>query len=145
MMSMSATETVRAALNATANGDVDAIRNLYSADCRGWIAGDEITSNEELIEDAKERRGALSEIRVEAEPAELPDGTVAVEWHLTARHTGPLLLDGEHAIEATGRPLDLRGAMFAEVREGRITSFRQYWDQADLLEQLGLLTDEDTA
>ncbi|GAA3470628.1 ester cyclase [Nonomuraea roseola] len=74
-----------------------------------------------------------------ASPVELPDGTVVAEWRLTARHTGSLKLDDDVVIPATGRSLDLRGALFARVDQGRISEFRQYWDEADLFEQLGLL------
>lgn len=142
---MSAAETVRAALAATAAGDAAAVQELYAPDVTGWVAGAEIRDRQELLDEVSGRDGALSDIRVETDPVDMPGGGVAAEWRLTARHTSPLRLGDELTVEATGRRVELRGAMFAEVAGGRITAFRQYWDTADLLEQLGLLDEEPAA
>lgn len=136
---MSPTETVLDALVATAAGDMERIEALYAPDCRGWSAGRDIASREELLADAGDRATGLSDVRVEASPMELPDGTVVAEWRLTARHTGELNLGDDVVVPPSGRTLDMRGAMFAELRGDRITAFRLYWDEADLLDQLGLL------
>lgn len=139
---MSAADLVRRALEATASGDADAIRSLYADDLDGWSAGEPIRTRDELVAEAASRGTALSDVRVRADPAELPDGRVAVEWRLEARHTGTLRLTDDFEVPPTGRSIDLRGALFAEVRDDRIVAFRQYWDQADLLEQLGLLEED---
>lgn len=138
-MTMTSTQIVLDALNATARGDIQRITELYAPDCTGWTAGQTIGSREELLAEADGRGHALTDITMEASPIELPDGSVVAEWRMTARHTGPLALDDGAALPATGRPLDLRGAIFAEVEDGQIQNFRQYWDESDLLEQLGLL------
>lgn len=135
---MSAADLVLRALRASATGDADAIRALYADHVDGWSAGEPIRTRDELATEVRSRATALSDVRLETDPAELPDGRVVAEWRLTARHTGTLSL-GDIDVPATGRPLDLRGAMFAEVHDNRITAFRQYWDTADLLEQLGML------
>lgn len=137
------TETVLAALRATTSGDTARITELYAPDLRGWSAGQEITSRDELLGDAGTRATALSDIELDASPVALPDGTVVAEWRLTARHTGELRLGDDFVVPPTGRTLDLRGAIFARVADGRISEFRQYWDEADLLEQLGLLDESD--
>lgn len=139
---MSASDLVRRALEATASGDLAAIETLYADRLDGWSAGHPIRARDELTAEAASRAAALSDVRVETEPIDLPDGRVAAEWRLEAHHTGVLRLDEDFEVPPTGRRLELRGAMFAEVRDGRITAFRQYWDQAELLEQLGVL-DED--
>ena len=58
---------------------------------------------------------------------------------MAATHTGRLVLDEEVTLEPTGRRIELRGAVIAEFEGDRIRSFRQYWDEAELLEGLGLL------
>ncbi|MFI6502066.1 ester cyclase [Nonomuraea typhae] len=137
-----ATEILLSALNASATGDAKAIRQYYAPDVVGWSAGEDIASVEDLLAEATSRSGALSEVRVEAAPVELPGGPVVAEWTMTARHTGPLKLDDGLAIAATGRRLELRGATFARLENGKVAGFRQYWDPADLLEQLGLMDEE---
>ncbi|HEY3686780.1 MAG TPA: ester cyclase [Streptosporangiaceae bacterium] len=141
---MSASQVLRQALEATATGDTDAIRSLYADDLDGWSAGQRIRTRDELIAEAAARGAAFSGVRLHADPADLADGRVAAEWRLEARHTGELRLDDGFDVPPTGRAIDLRGALFAEVRDGRITAFRQYWDQAELLEQLGLLGNDPT-
>ncbi len=51
-------------------------------------------------------------------------------------HTGTVLLDDDTTIEAFDTPLVLAGATFAEYRDGRISTFRHYFDDAALLEQM---------
>ncbi|MFI6324965.1 nuclear transport factor 2 family protein [Nonomuraea sp. NPDC050556] len=136
---MTSSQIVLDALNATATGDTKRITELYAEDCTGWTAGTAIGSRDELLSEAEGRGEGLSDITMEASPIELPDGSVVAEWRMTAVHTGTLFLDDDLSLPATHRPLDLRGAMFAEIQDGQIQNFRQYWDEADLLEQLGLL------
>ncbi|MEV4895082.1 ester cyclase [Nonomuraea sp. NPDC055795] len=137
-----ATNILLGALNASATGDASAIRKFYSPNVVGWSAGEDIASIEDLIAEAVGRSDALSEIQVRAVPVEFPGGPVVAEWTMTALHTGPLRLDDDLEIEPTGRRLELRGAIFAELTDGKIADFRQYWDPADLLEQLGLMDGE---
>lgn len=135
---MTPAQLVVDALNATARGDVRRITELYAPDCTGWTAGRTIGSRDELLAEAEGRGNSLSDITMEASPIELPDGSVVAEWRMTARHTGPLPLEEGMSMPATHRPLDLRGAIFAEIEDGQIQNFRQYWDETELLEQLGL-------
>ena len=58
------------------------------------------------------------------------------EWLIEADHTGPLVLGEDAVLEATGRPVQLAGATVADFREGKIRSFRTYFDDVSLIEQL---------
>ena len=60
---------------------------------------------------------------------------------MAATHTGLLVLDEELALEPTGRRLELRGVVIAEFEGDRIRQFRQYWNEVELLDGLGLLPD----
>jgi ketosteroid isomerase-like protein len=60
------------------------------------------------------------------------------EVTLTGTHKGPLLLpDGEEA-EATGRPIFVRCCDLITVQDGLVVSYQVYFDQLELLAQLGL-------
>jgi predicted ester cyclase len=60
------------------------------------------------------------------------------EVTLTCTHKGPLLLpDGEEA-HATGRRVHLRTCEIITVEDGLVISFQSYFDQLELLAQLGL-------
>ena len=58
------------------------------------------------------------------------------EWLVEADHTGPLVLSEDTALEATGRHVQLPGVTVADFREGKIRSFRTYFDDLSLIEQI---------
>ena len=58
------------------------------------------------------------------------------EWLVDADHTGPLVLSEDSALEATGRHVVLPGVTVADFREGKIRSFRTYFDDLSLIEQI---------
>ena len=58
------------------------------------------------------------------------------EWLIDADHTGPLVLSEDSALEPTGRHVQLPGVTVADFREGKIRSFRTYFDDLSLIEQI---------
>ena len=58
------------------------------------------------------------------------------EWLIEADHTGPLVLGEDAVLEATGRHVQLAGVTVADFREGKIRSFRTYFDDVSLIEQI---------
>jgi hypothetical protein len=58
------------------------------------------------------------------------------EWVIEADHTGPLVLDDDVVLDATGRHVRLPGMSVADFREGKIRSFRTYFDDLSMIEQI---------
>ena len=58
------------------------------------------------------------------------------EWVIEADHTGPLVLSEDAILEATGRHVELPGVTVADFREGKIRSYRTYFDDISLIEQI---------
>ena len=58
------------------------------------------------------------------------------EWLVEADHTGPLVLGEDAVVEATGRHVQLAGVTVADFRDGKIRSFRTYFDDLSLIEQI---------
>ena len=58
------------------------------------------------------------------------------EWVIEADHTGPLVLGDHEALDATGRRVKLAGVTVADFRDGKIRSFRTYFDDISLLAQM---------
>jgi ketosteroid isomerase-like protein len=54
----------------------------------------------------------------------------------SSNHTGPLILGEDAVLEATGRHVRLAGATLADFRNGRIRSYRTYFDDLSLIEQI---------
>jgi steroid delta-isomerase-like uncharacterized protein len=68
------------------------------------------------------------------------DDTVIVEGRFVGTHTGPLRGPGGD-IQPTGASVNLRFANVWRIEDGAITCHHTYYDQLDLLTQLGLLRD----
>jgi predicted ester cyclase len=60
------------------------------------------------------------------------------EVTLTSTHKGPLLLPNGEEVQATGRRVHLRVCEIITVEDGLVISFQSYFDQLELLAQLGL-------
>ena len=58
------------------------------------------------------------------------------EWVIEADHTGPLVLGEDAVVEATGRHVQLPGVTVADFRDGKIRSYRTYFDDVSLIEQI---------
>jgi len=92
-----------------------------------------------LAADLAGRAGAFSDVDLVLDPVDAVGDKLIAEWRVAATHTGLLTLDEELALEPTGRRIDLRGVVIAEFQGDRIRRFRQYWNEVELLDGLGLL------
>ncbi len=140
-----ASNAVRAAvlvrgIEASIVGDSSVIADLYTEDVRAWSPSITVSSAAELAVELEDREEAFSEIELELAPLDVSGDRACVEWVATATHSGPLVIDDDLVIEPTGLRCRLRGVTIAEFDDDRIRSFRQYWDEVSLIEQLGLLS-----
>lgn len=134
--------TLVQAIEATITGDSRVVRQLYADDVEGWSPAMTISSAAELGVELEDRQEAFSDIDLDVAPLDVGDDQACVEWVATATHSGPLVVDDDIVIEATGRRLSLRGVTVADFEGDRIRAFRQYWDEVSLLEQLELIPSE---
>ena len=71
-------------------------------------------------------------------PVDVAGERACVEWVVTLTHSGPLAIDDETVIEPTGSARDAARGDGRRVPGDKIASFRQYWDEVELLAQLAL-------
>jgi steroid delta-isomerase-like uncharacterized protein len=64
----------------------------------------------------------------------------AVEWRMSGHFTGAPF----QGIEATGRPVELRGLDLIEIEEGKLVSNTIYYDGMSFARQAGLLPPQDS-
>ena len=95
--------------------------------CRGWTA---------LAELAALREEAFSNVVIGLRGLDEVGNKAFAEWLIEADHTGPLVLGDDAVLEATGRHVQLPGVTVADFREGKIRSFRTYFDDLSLIEQI---------
>jgi ketosteroid isomerase-like protein len=134
--------TLVRALEASIVGDSTVIAELYTDDVKGWAPALTVSSAAELAVEFEDRDGAFSDIELDVSPFDVADDRACVEWVVTLTHSGPLELDDDIVIDPTGLRVSLHGVTVAEFDGARISSFRQYWDEVELLEQLALLPAE---
>ncbi|MFC6083439.1 ester cyclase [Sphaerisporangium aureirubrum] len=63
---------------------------------------------------------------------------VVLEWIVTSTHTGPFLLPSGEIVPPTGRRVAVRGCDVRTMEDGLISSQRVYYDQLEMLSQLGV-------
>ena len=67
------------------------------------------------------------------------DGDVAIyQWLASGTHTGPLALP-TGTIPATGKSATVPGVLITTVKDGKIVREEMYWNQLELLVQLGIM------
>lgn len=126
---------VRALEAAVGVGNED-LSTLFTDDVLAWSPALNVSSLAELTDALKVRDDALSNVNLAIRSLNVGGNRVIAEWRLDADHTGPLMVDDELTVEATGRHVHVGGATFAEFRGDKIRAFRSYFDDKALLEQL---------
>ena len=134
--------TLVRALEASIVGDSTVIAELYTDDVRGSAPALTVSSAAELAVEFEDRDSAFSDIELVVSPFDVADDRACVEWIVSLTHSGPLELDDDVVIDPTGLRVSLHGITVAEFDGDKISSFRQYWDEVELLEQLALLPAE---
>ena len=129
-------ETLRRALEACISGDVDALPELFTADISGWAPNMLIRSLDELKETVASREDALSDVRIEINSLDVLGNKGFVEYRLNAVFSGPFALDADTVLDPTGDTILLGAALVAEFSGDKISAFRNYFDDASLLEQM---------
>ncbi|MEX0791061.1 MAG: nuclear transport factor 2 family protein [Actinomycetota bacterium] len=67
--------------------------------------------------------------------------TAIDEGYLVGTNTGPLALPSGETLAPTGRQVRVRSCDILTLKDGRVASHRFYYDQFELLSQLGLAPD----
>ena len=130
--------TLVRALEASIIGDSSVVAELYTDDVKGWAPAISVSSAAELTAELDDRTGAFSDIELDVSPFDVAGDRACVEWTVSLTHSGPLELDDDVVIDPTGLRVSLHGVTVAEFTGDRIASFRQYWNEGELLAQLPL-------
>jgi ketosteroid isomerase-like protein len=64
---------------------------------------------------------------------------VVAEWVWRATNTGPISRPDGTEIPTTEKTLELPGISVLSVRDGKVISHRDYFDNASIMSQLGLI------
>ena len=109
---------------------------LFTEDVVGWSPLISVSGLEGLAELSAHNVTAFSNAVIMVRGLDEVGNKAIAEWRVEADHTGPLVLDEDAVLEATGRHVQMAGVTVADFRGDRIRSFRTYFDDISLVEQL---------
>ena len=128
-MSESRKDVMVKALEAEVGSTAVDLGTLFTDDVVGWSPYAAIKGLTGLAELSALREIAFSNV-------DEVGNRVYAEWLIEADHTGPLVLDNDVVLDPTGRHVQLAGCSVADFREGKISSFRTYFDDLSMIEQI---------
>ncbi len=134
-MSESRKDVLMKALEAEIGGTAD-LSALFTDDVVGWSPYASVSGLPAVAALATLHDVAFSNVVLMFRGLDEVGNRAFAEWVVEADHTGPLVLDEDAVLEATGRHVQLAGATVADFRGSKIRSYRTYFDDVSLIEQL---------
>lgn len=135
-MSESHKDVLLKALEAEVGGGTADLSTLFTDDVVGWSPYASVSGLTAVRALSELRELAFSSVVIMLRGLDEVGNKAFAEWVIEADHTGPLVLDEDVVVEATGRHVVLAGATMADFRDGKIRSFRTYFDDVSLIEQI---------
>ena len=135
-MSGSRKEVLSNALKAEVGDASVDLKTLFTDDVVGWSPYVTVSGLTAVAALSALREAAFSNVVITFRGLDEVGNKAFAEWLVDADHTGPLVLSEESVLEATGRHVQLPGVTVADFREGKIRSFRTYFDDLSLIEQI---------
>jgi steroid delta-isomerase-like uncharacterized protein len=116
-------------------GDLEAAEELFGDDCITVSPAGEM-SKQEHRQFGEAFKAGLPDAHMVISTAMEDGDVVAVEGRFRGTHTGDLVTP-MGTLPPNGHTIDLGFADFFTVNHGKIVEQRTYWDQGDLMRQLG--------
>ena len=135
-MTESRKDVLLKALEAEVAGSTADLGSLFTDDVVGWSPYASVSGLTALSELAAIRDLAFSNVVLMFRGLDEVGNKAFAEWQVDGDHTGPLILGEDAVLEATGRHVQLAGVTVADFRDGKIRSYRTYFDDVSLIEQL---------
>ena len=135
-----ARELMDRATEAIIAGDLEVLRDIYSPDVvvttpdSGTLHG-----VDQLIEWNGAFVGSFSDRQFDSLRAHETADSAIDQGDFLGTHTNPLVLPDGQSVPPTGKRIRMRSMDVATVKDGKIVSHDFYFDQLDLLGQLGLI------
>ena len=135
-MSESRRDVLSKALEAEVGGAPADLGTLFTDDVVGWSPYATVSGLAALAGLAALREEAFSNVVIMFRGVDEVGNKAFAEWLVEADHTGPLVVGDDAVVEATGRHVRLPGVTVADFREGKIRSYRTYFDDLSMIEQI---------
>jgi ketosteroid isomerase-like protein len=110
--------------------------SLFTDDVVGWSPIASVSGLADLADLAAVRETAFTNVVILFRGLDEVGNKALAEWVIEADHTGPLVLGEGAVVDATGRHVRMAGVTVADFRGQKIRSFRTYFDDMTLIEQI---------
>jgi steroid delta-isomerase-like uncharacterized protein len=139
-------ELAEAGWNAWFRHDLDAVLENYAEDAEVILPGAPPIKGKEAIRQAWELFSTAIPDERALEMRFIADGnTVVTEWKTTGTHAGPLAAPNGEMIPPTGKTITQNGTTVFDFEGGKLKRQVFYWDNADFLQQMGLMPSPEQA
>ncbi len=135
-MSESRKNVLSKALEAEVGGASVDPGTLFTDDVVGWSPIATVSGLADLADLAAARETAFSNVVIMFRGLDEVGNRAVAEWIIEADHTGPVVLGKDGVLDATGRHVWMAGVTVADFRGEKIRSFRTYFDDVSLIEQI---------
>jgi len=109
---------------------------LFTDDVNGWSPITTVSGLTDLADLAAGHETTFSNVVIMFRGLDEVGNRAFAEWLIEADHTGPMVLGEDAVLEATGRHIRMAGVTVADFRGQKIRSFRTYFDDVSLIEQM---------
>jgi steroid delta-isomerase-like uncharacterized protein len=137
-MATTTTEIRRRFLDAVAGKDVRAVVECYAPDAVLTAPEGRFEGHDYIEAYYRAQFDAFADAGLTVHATHDHEDRGVAEWTFTGTQTGPVELPGGEVVPASGRRVTQRGADVALVEDDRIREHRLYYDQLELIEQLGI-------
>ena len=135
-MGRSRTDVLKRALEAELAESGEDPAALFTEDVVGWSPYATVSGLSAMSGLAALRELAFSNVVILFRGLDEVGNKAFAEWVIEGDHTGPLILAEDVVVEPTGRRVKLAGTTVADFRDGKIRSYRSYFDDMSMLEQV---------
>jgi ketosteroid isomerase-like protein len=129
-------QVLRRALEACILGQVESLPDLFTEDVSGWSPNMLVASRSDLTEVVADREEALSDVDIQVDALDVFGNKGFAEYRVSAVFSGPFVISDDIVIDPNGREIVLGAAMVADFSGDKISAFRNYFDDATLMEQM---------
>ena len=135
-MSESRKDVLLKALEAEVRGASVDPSTLFTDDVVGWSPIASVSGLADLADLAADNDTAFSNVVIMFRGLDEVGDKAVAEWLIEADDTGPMVLGEGAVVDASGRHIKIAGVTAADFRGNQIRSYRTYFDDLWLIEQI---------
>jgi len=124
---------------ASVKGDYETVASLFAKDGVYVEPAGRHEGRDAILDWMRAFREVVSDMRTEVSLVVADGDTIIAEYTYYATHSGPLPMPDGSVIPPSGKTIELAAVTILRVKDGLVVEARDYFDQATMLTQFGLV------